>query len=296
MEENEVQETTEVQDGLDQDVESTQDAQDTASEDQSTIQGKEAPQEESFISPNDLPDELKPHWKRMHRAYTKRLEEIKSVRDKAAMVDQFQTDRNYALREIAAWAAQNGYNLSPVGQPNQQVQGQQGNRLQPPQQLVDAVRAQLPPELQWMAESQAASQWAAMQMMFQPVMQQQQQQQRQQVLAEYDRAANELSQTVPGWESHESEMDKLLQFMQSPSVYHPEFGSKIALLYNMVNGNAAAIRETTNRFNKAVKNRVGSSASGGRAVSNLADRIKKAPNNNDAWAMAANAASGNQSD
>jgi len=56
--------------------------------------------EESFISPKDLPDEVKPHWRRMHRAYTKFREGAGEMEKKAALVDRFNTDQDFTLQVI----------------------------------------------------------------------------------------------------------------------------------------------------------------------------------------------------
>ena len=52
----------------------------------------DASQDESFIDPASLPPELKPHWSRMHRAYTQALEGARGVQDKASTVDRFYSD------------------------------------------------------------------------------------------------------------------------------------------------------------------------------------------------------------
>ena len=141
-----------------------------------------------------------------------------------------------------------------------------------------------------MAEDLAAGQWVAQQMLLQPLIQQTQQQQYQARSQEFEKLTNELSESAPGWEEHESTMDALLAFMQSPAMTHPQFGSKVKLLYNAVTGNASAIAEATNRMNKSVKNRTGSGVPGTRVVPNLQQRIKQAPNNNQAWELAKQAA------
>jgi len=297
-EENDTQETTEGQETDDLEAQETPEAPAVSDDSDEPIQGKSETQpvkEESFISPNELPDELKPHWKRMHRAYTKRLEEIKSVRDKAAEVDRFHSDPSFAYQTLAQWAVQNGYALTPTGAQAAQQPSPQAQASKAPPQLVEAVRAQLAPELQWMAEGLANSQWAAQQMLYAPILQRQQQDQRAAISGEYEQLANELSQTAPGWEEHESEMTQLFDFLQSSSLKHPRFGSKLQMLYNMLNGNASALAESTNRMNRAVKNRSSSSTFSGKKVSNLSDRIRKA-SSQDAWRIATQAALGNSED
>jgi len=106
---------------------------------------------------------------------------------------------------------------------------------------------------------------------------------------EYDRLAQELSESHPGWEQHENDMDELLGFMSSPAMTHPKFGSKHKILLNAITSNAAAVAEATKRMNGSVKN-ANRSGSPQRVVSNLQQRIKQASNNNDAWELAKQAA------
>ena len=249
---------------------------------------------EKLIPPNELPPELKGHWKRMHGAYNKVLGDAKALNEKAAVVDRFYSDQNYARQVLAEWAFQNGYQLSPIGQQaaaqQQQAQQQQGQASNVPPALLEAVKAQLAPELQWMAPQLAASQWAAQQMLMQPLVQQSQQQQYQARSDEFDRYANELSESAPGWEEHEGRMDELLAYLQSPQMNHKEFGPKIKLLYNLVTGNASAIAEATNRMTKAVKNRTSSGVPSNKVTSNLEQRIRQSTSNNAAWELAKQAA------
>lgn len=286
--------TSEVESGSDQNVEAQAETQDTDTETTVTTPGQQAQpeKEESFISPNELPEELKPHWKRMHRAYTKHLEAVKGIREQAAQVERFYNDRSFAYQTLANWAVQNGYTLTPAGQQApQQTQAQQN--VQAPPQLVEAIRSKLSPELKWMAEQQAEAFWAAQQLAYQPVIEQQQRQQQQALSAEYDQLSDELSNVSPGWEEHEQDMREMYDFLQSPKLRHPKYGSKLQLLHNLITSNASAIAEATGRMNKAVKNRsAGSHGSTTRVVSNLSDRIRKA-SNNDAWDLAARAALGN---
>ena len=246
---------------------------------------------EKLIPPNELPDELKGHWKRMHGAYSKLLNNQRELQQKAAVVDQFYSNQDYARQVLIQWASQNGYQLAPIGQQHQQQQQAQAQQQfnAPPAEFVDAVRARLKPELQWMAEDLAASQWTAQQMLLQPLIQQSQKAQYEQRSQEWDGLADQLSETAPGWEEHEPVMDELLQFLQSPAMKHPKFGSKLQLLYNAITSNAAAVAEATNRMNRAVRNsgRVGGNA---RVVSNLQDQIRKASSNNQAWELAKRAA------
>ena len=260
-----------------------------------------APEQQTFLEgstldPRQLPPEIQPIWKRMQSAYTKKMQEIAAVRDQAQIVERFYNDRDFAFQTVAQWAAQNGFAVQPIGaQQHQQAQltpqQQQGQGDLPPG-LVEQVKNSLPPELQWMAESQAKAQWAAAQMLLKPLVQQTQQQQRQAVEQEWDKLADELSQQAPGWEEHENEMTELYDFLQSQKLSHPKFGSKHQLLYNLVTSNAAATAQVAKRMTQAAKNRPASGISTGKTASNLSDRIKQAKTSQDAFRLAAQAAGG----
>jgi hypothetical protein len=244
--------------------------------------------EENFIDPKDLPDEIKPHWKRMHREYNKRLKDIKDLKSKASTYDRFYNDSAFADQVLQEWANRNGFTLTRSGEVKPTQQSQQ--QAKAPPELVEHVKSQLSPELQWMAESQANSIWAAQQMMLAPLQRQQQERQLEARNAEYDKYAEELSETAPEWEDKEEEMTDLLHFLNGSEMNHKKYGNKLSLLYNVVTGNAAAISQATKRMVAGVKNKnTNGNRNTTRTSPNLAERIKKA-NNRDAWDMAVQAA------
>jgi hypothetical protein len=264
------------------------------------------PAESSFLQgspldPTKLPPELQPIFKKMQGAYTKRMQEAAAWRRDAELVQRFNQDRDFAFQTTAQWAAQNGYSLAPLGA--QGAQGQpQTQQVSPqsvkvPPELVDVIRSNLPQEMQWLAESQAPALWQAAQMMLRPLVEQQQLSQRQSVEQqqraaeqEWDKLADELGQTAPGWEEHEPEMAELLRFLQGRDMKHPKYGSKHQLLYNLITGNAAATAQVTKRMNAAAKNRPSSGMTTGRTAGNLEDRIRTAKSSQDAFKLAALAA------
>lgn len=240
---------------------------------------------EENLDPRKLDPALQPIFKRMQGVYTKRMQEIAEIRDRAQQVDRFYNDRNFAQETLVRWAAQNGYQLTPI---NGQTQGQP--RLTPAQQgdtptfLVEQFKANLQPELQWMAEPLAKAMQASMQGMLQPVLQQHEQQTKQQRASEWDKHANELGEVAPGWEEHEGAMGDLFDFMRSDSLYHPTYGSKIQMLYDLATARAASMKQAQARVASAAKNRVSSSRPSGKPAS-VEDEILKA-SNQDAWAIA----------
>ena len=244
--------------------------------------------EEQFIDPKDLPEELKPHWKRMHREYNKRLQGIKEHQNKAEAYDRFYNDPQFAEQTLQAWAKQNGLVITRNGEVKQDPQ-QAGPQAKAPAALVEQFKRNLSPELQWMAESQADAFWAAQQMLMQPLAQKQQEAVMTQRNQEYDELASELAEVAPEWVDKEEEMLGLLEFLTGQEMKHKTYGSKLQILYNIVTGNAAAVKTATQRMVQGVKNRTANGNRVTNSTPNLAERIKKA-NKNDAWELAKQAA------
>lgn len=279
----------------------------TVREEAQPVQAQQQPAqatEESFVDPSSLPPELKAHWGRMHKAYTKALEGARGVQDKAAIVDRFQNDPQFAAQTVAQWAQQNGVQFAPRGQ-QQAPQQQQGGNV--PAQIVEAMRQQLKattPELEWMAPSLAPAMWAAIQQAVAPLAQAQlqsqqgqwqaRQQQEQayygQQLQAYQQTTNQLSESHPGWEEREDEMTEMLNFFTSPELHHPQYGSKVELLYNLVTGGSAATQKAVRRMNDATRLRSGSGQVGRAATTNVSERVRNASSRSDAFRIAGEAA------
>src|SRR5690349_19928608 len=114
-------------------------------------QVQEQAQEETFLDgdgnldPRKLDAALQPIFKRMQAAYTKRMQGVAEIREKAAVVDRFYNDANFAHQTLAQWATQNGYTLTPVGGQQQPQQQRQGGNGQAPAFLVEQFKANLQP-------------------------------------------------------------------------------------------------------------------------------------------------------
>ena len=245
------------------------------------------PREEQFIDPSQLPEELKPHWKRMHGTYNKKLESINARKADIDLIDRFRSDPTFARQVLQQEAQRLGFNL---GAP--QVQAQPGT-AQPgsaPAQLVHAIRSKLSPELQWMAESLAESQWAAHQALTAPIAEREQARERSTRQGQYEELAAKLTETAPGWEQHEDDMLDLLNFLQSPQMTHRRWGDKLSLLFNMATGNAAATAAAARQMGQAARQATRTGQPGRSTTSNLSERVLKAANNRAAIEIAAEAA------
>lgn len=246
-----------------------------------------AKEPESFINPADLPVELKPHWSRMHRAYTKALEKTRRAGEKAALVDQFWSDQDFARQTIQQWAQQNGVTLNfGDGRPAASPAASAG-ASNVPQELVSAIEAELPQELRWMARALAASSWKAQGHLIEPLMKKTQAQEASTRTAEYETLAEELSETAPGWQTHEDDMSELLDFLRGPSMRSKRWGSKLQVLHGIVTGGAVATREAVRRIGDAARNRTSTGMAGRSTTTNITERVRGAKTDQEAWKIAA---------
>ena len=255
-------------------------------------EGEKEKAQESFIDPKDLPEELKPHWKRMHSAFSRKMNEINKANEKIEAYDRFMSDPEYAKETIRAYAQKYGMSLVEQRAAENYIanaQGGQGNS-DVPRQLIEAVGSKLAPELKWMAESIASAHWEANKLTVAPVIKRMQDSAKKQAKSEYDRMAQELSERAPTWEEKEDDMTSLLDFIQGEENYHSEFGSKLEILYNIVTGNSRATQEAINRISSAAKNRGSIGSTGPKSSPDLSEKIRGAKNAQDAWKIAADAA------
>jgi hypothetical protein len=253
-----------------------------------TTTGEKAPpKEESFIDPSELPEELKPHWKRMHRAYTKVMQGHAQLKEKADLVDRFGSDPNFALQTIQQAAQQMGYSLTKAqaAQVVESAATSVGGGAPP--ELVEAVKARLNPELQWMAKSLADTQWVGMQMQMAPIQKEREQEKVTRRNAEFAELSEELGEQAPGWEEHKDDMEELLTFLKSDGMKHRKFGSKLSLLHGIVTGNASAVASAVRRMGEAGRQRTGTGQISRSTATNIDKRVREAKTNQEAWDVAA---------
>lgn len=260
-----------------------------------TTPEKDTP-DESFVSEKDIMDKIRANpdldhvFKKMQGTYTKKMQGISAMKDKAEAVERFWSDPDYARQVIHQRNSQLG--LSQTQAPPSAAGGDGSPVARAPSELVEAVKHNLSPELAWMADTIANAHWAAHQVTTKPLEERRQKEQAATRLEEYEDLAVELSEKAPGWEDREDEMNDLLNFLQSDKMRHKKFGSKLDLLYNVVTGNASAIAEATKRMSGAARSRTLSSSGGaGRSSSpNTKERIKKAKTPQEQWDIAGQAA------
>jgi len=248
----------------------------------------EAPTEQSFFDPNQVPEELKPVYKKMQASFTKKMQKFRADSEKAGMVDRFNSDPNYAIATIQNRAQQLGFSLTKGQAQNIATATSAGVSV--PSSLVQTIASRLSPELAWMAPQLAEASWLAQQEAVAPLKAQQEQDRKNQRDEEYDGLVSDMDARFPGWEEHEDEMTELLHFMESPKMRHRMFGSKLELLHNIVTKNASAISEAQTRMSNAARARTITGLSSRSVVSNTENMVRKAKTNQEAWDIAKKAA------
>jgi hypothetical protein len=243
------------------------------------------PEPESFIDPRDLPAEILPHFKRMQAAYTKKTQALAADREKVQLVDQFRNNPEFARQLVLQEAQRLGITLAPA---TPQTPRPASSAIPP--EYVQALAAELPQELQWMAPALASATYKGVAHLTTPMLQQNQQRIKEERETEWDSLAAQLNERQPGWETHEDDMLAMYEFLQSPKLKHPVYGSKLDLLLSLVTGNATATQQAIQRMSQAGRQRVGTGQTSRTSVPNITDRVRKAPTTRDAWQEAARAA------
>ena len=270
----------------------TDETTDQSAFDQTASNGSEpttTENQETFVSDADLVakiranPELNQLYTKLQGAYTRKTQGLASVRNAAQIVERFNSDPEFARQTILSRAQQLGLTLQSPGQGSATT----GASKNMPPDLVEAVKSNLSPELQWMAPALAASQWAGMQMALQPIQQQQAESVRSTRDQQYEQLAAQLSEKAPGWESHEEEMDGLLTFLQSPQMTDRRWGSKLELLHKLVAGDGHATAEAARRMGQAGKSRAVAGSPVAAGAPNIAEQVRKPKNMQDAWGIAA---------
>lgn len=269
-------------------VETTADATTGQTQEGSAAPSQSKQQQDQFFNDAEVMERIKNNpelnhvFKKFQSSYTKRMQQAADWRQKADLVDRFNTDPTTRRQILAQYRHELEQQQAAI--PPQTAASTQA----PPAEFVQAFKANLPPELQWMAEGQAKSFWAANQLALQPIIQQMQNQQVSSRAGEWDTLASELP---PGWEAHEDDMAQLLDFLESPNLKHPVFGSKLNLLYKLATGDAQATTSAIERMGQAAQNRmIGRGGQGQRVEQNLTDRIMKTRSIRDAVQLAGRAA------
>ena len=282
-------------------LEDLQGTADTDGEEPGATAEEEEPSTEALLDPATLPDELKPHWSRMSKAYQTRLNEMRTrerglddLEKKAAVVDRFYSDPAYARQIIEQTATRLGMSIGATGQQTHQQQ-QTG---QVPNDVMQAVQEALAdaPDLQFLVPYLAKAADAVVQRRVQPFEQRQEQDRETQRQAAWDTMQADFSSRVPEeeWGQHEDEMLSRLNFLrrafEGGPLQHPRYGSLLDMLYRWTTGEAQATAAAGRRMSQALRSRT-TTSNGARSVQpNIQEQIGKASDDQEKWAIAFQAA------
>lgn len=100
----------------------------------------------------------------------------------------------------------------------------------------------------------------------------------------------EMDTQFPGWEArYGKDMEALDAFLASDALTHPKFGKRHELLYRLVNPDVSRI-DATKRMQTAARGRLTTGRAGPPSQPTIEDDVLKAPTNQDAFMLAAQAA------
>ena len=252
-----------------------------------------APKEDAFLSDAELlakiqqVPELKHFYGKMQSAYGKSREELKRGREAANQVQQFYSDPAYRRQVLTQFQHE-------MGQAQSQGQRTAAGPVTAPADLVETIKAQLAPELQWMAPMLANSQWAGMQSQLAPLAQRQEAKERQTYDQSFEAATADLSQKHPGWEGSEAEMTAVYGWLSNGPLTHPKYGNRLEAIYTLtqlLNGNnGQATATAARRMGEAARNRTTTGRASGNPTPNYTEQVRKATTSREAFAIAAKAA------
>jgi hypothetical protein len=166
------------------------------------------PQEtDSFFDPNQVPDDLKPAYKNMQAAFTKKMQALAENRQKVEAYDAFTAN---PMGELQRLATQYGYQLTPAQQQAVAEAAQNETDWQP--QSWQEVESKISRSAVDQAKEELMQQ-------FGPIINQVQS-------LKQSSIENQLSEIDPTWQQYESEMATNLNS-------HPTLANDPAMLYRM---------------------------------------------------------------
>lgn len=176
---------------------------------QTTDSGPDTSGQDSFFDPRDVPEELKPAYKQMQSAFTKKMQDISKDRQKIQAYDAFYQN---PMEQIQRIAQQYGYQLTPaqaqaIANQQQGQNQQQGDQKWEPQSWDDVL-----------AKAEERAEQRVLQKL-QPVLGQVQTMRKQTI-------EQQLSEIDPTWQQYEDRMTDNLQT-------HPTLANDPAMLYRL---------------------------------------------------------------
>jgi hypothetical protein len=181
--------------------------------------------------------------------------ELAELREARRVIEQFNANPMQSLEQIAQ---QMGLEVRKRGvAETQQAAPQQPSNVQKVEDLIEDESLKfLAPMIAKVAEKIADEKVRST---VEPLQRSQQEIQQRNRQLEYITAAQKLGQRVPDWQQREPEMQARLEFIRGAlsggPLEHPKYGSMLDMLHNWASGKDNAVREVTERYRQAPRNR-----------------------------------------
>lgn len=213
--------------------------------------------------------------------------EVRSLRQKAALVDRFYSDPTYALQQIQQVAQRLGYAVTKPGEARAPEAP-----AAVPQWAQDAAQQALAgdQELQFLAPVIAKAAYAITQQQMAPLHEQAQAQQTAARQLEFEAMAQALEADGADWRQHEEDMMQRLAFLRQAvnggTLNHPRYGSLLKLLYQWTTGERGAQVEAGKRMQRALTNRSSAGQARAQPPVDVQQLITEAKSPQDKWDVA----------
>lgn len=195
------------------------------------------------------------------------------------VLQKFYTDDTYAMGVLRQRFPHLGAGTPSPGTPQKSAAG-----------LSGLMQEKLGTDLAFLAEPLADAVQSAVESALAPMQRQTEEQQASTRREKQLALMAEMDTKYPGWETQYGEdMTSLSRFLGSPDGTHPKYGSKLELLYKLLNPDQARV-DLHQTQQRAARSRQSVSRTGAQTQPNLRERLTKAATNHDAFMLAARAA------
>lgn len=212
--------------------------------------------------------------------------EVRSLRQKAQMVDRFYSDPAYALQTMQQVAQRLGYTVQPAAQRPAETASA------PPAWVSEAATQALAGEtdLQFLAPLIAKVAYAITQKELAPLQEQTATREQQARQLEFEQMAQALEAEGADWRDHENEMMSRLTWLKQAvnggTLSHPRYGSLLKLLYQWTIGESQAQVEAGRRMQRALTNRTTQSQTRAQPPVDVQALIQEKSRPQDKWDVA----------
>ena len=243
--------------------------------------------QESFVDPGSLSDELKDsaEFKGMQRAFSKKMNTFRGNEQKIQMLDRMSNDPEYLKQFVTAAAQKVGLQVSNGATASQQSQSDNS--------LANVVQSALPAEYTEAMPGLSQAIATAIEAATAPIKEQTKQanldSEKRVQQQNWDRAAQELTESDPEWEDDSDEIGDLWNFLKGGEMFHPVWGNKLTMLRKLARGDSFATTEAANRMRSAVLNKTQTGRNSGQvSMLDIHNQIKQQDRAQNKWETAGN--------